>query len=167
MSRRTVMAGVLAAFLVLAVAPPTHADTSAETRAAADALYEDAGKLIAANRWAEACPKLEASLKLDPGIGTLLRLGYCYEKTGRTASAWSTFNDAVAMATTANDKRVKDAAAGVKRLEVTLAKLTIEVAGVNVGAGASRRRCMRLRPTRWPACSRPTPDHWPVRSASC
>jgi hypothetical protein len=122
------------------MAPRAYADSSPQDRAAADALYEDAGKLAAANRWAEACPKLEASLKLDAGIGTLLRLGYCYEKTGRTASAWTTFNDALGMAQKANDKRAKDAAEGVKRLEPTLARLTIEVAPGNAGAGLEIRR---------------------------
>jgi len=138
MSRRTVTAGLLLASV--AFAPRAYADASPQDRAAADALYEDAGKLAAANRWAEAIPKLEASLKLDPGIGTLLRLGYAYEKTGRTASAWSTFNDAVGMAQKANDKRAKDAAEGVKRLEPTLARLTIEVASGNAGAVLEIRR---------------------------
>jgi hypothetical protein len=140
MSRRTAPAGLLVAALIFSAAPPIHADASLQDRAAADALYEEAGKLIEANRWADACPKLEASLKLDPGIGTLLRLGYCYERTGRTASSWSSFNEATAMATKANDKRAKVAAEGVKRLEPTLSRITIEVAPENAAAGLEVRR---------------------------
>src|ERR1700689_153733 len=78
----------------LAVGRPALADESAENRAAADALYEQAGKLAEAKRWGEACNALEASLKLDPAYGTLMRLGSCYEMVGRNASAWSSYNDA-------------------------------------------------------------------------
>ena len=138
---RPLFTGLLIASLALS--PRAYADASPPDRAAAaaaDALFADAGKLAAANRWGEACLKLEASLKLDPGIGTLMRLGYCYEKIGRNSSAWSSYNDAIGMAQRANDKRAKDATEGAKRLEPTLARLTIEVAPENAGAGLEIRR---------------------------
>ena len=138
MSKRSLLAGLLLAAVTLS--SRAFADASPEDRAAADALYEEAGKLAAADRWGEACPKLEASFKLDPAIGTLLRLGYCYEKVGRTASAWASFNDGAAMAIKANDKRAKDAAEGVRRLAPTLARLAIEVAPENGSAGLDIRR---------------------------
>src|SRR5580692_8190115 len=117
--KRTVFAALAAAvFLVVA---PVRADPTAEDRAAADALYDEAGKLMAQKRWAEACPKLEASQKLDPGIGTLLRLGYCYMYEGKTASAWSAFNDTEGMARKAGDKRADDAA---KQAKLLLPKLS-------------------------------------------
>jgi hypothetical protein len=138
MSRRALASLFLLAGVALAA--PARADTSPQDRAAADALYDDAGKLCAANRWAEAIPKLEASLKLDPGLGALLRLAYAYEKTGRSASAWTTFNDVLGTAQRASDKRAKDAADGVRRLEPTLARITIEVAPGTGSAGLEIRR---------------------------
>jgi hypothetical protein len=124
----------------LSMAPPARAQSSAEDRAAADALYEEAGKLMQAKRWAEACPKLEASLKLDPGIGTSLRLGFCYEQLGRTASAWSAYNDAEAMARKAGDKRADEAARHAKEVEHLLSRLQLDVAPENRGGGVEIRR---------------------------
>jgi hypothetical protein len=138
MPKRTLMLGLLLASVALA--PRVRADTSPEDRAAADALYAEAGKLGLAKHWAEACPKLEASLKLDPAIGTLLRLGSCYEALGRTASAWSVYNDAVALAAKSDDKRGKQAELDAKRLEPTLARMLLDVAPENRVAGVEVRR---------------------------
>jgi serine/threonine-protein kinase len=131
---------LLPLLLALALTRAARADSSAEDRAAADALYEEAGKLMAAERWAEACPKLEASLKLDPGIGTTLRLAQCYEKTGRTASAWSLYSDAEAMARRVGDKRAEEAARRVKLMEPLLSRLLLDVAPENRAIGAEIKR---------------------------
>jgi hypothetical protein len=100
-----------------------------EARAAATALFDDARKLMAAGKFAEACPKLEESLRLASGIGTLYNLADCYEKTGRTASAWTGFRGVVAQATTAGQKdRVSAARDRVKAIEPKLSRMKIEVA---------------------------------------
>ena len=101
-------------------------------------MYEESGRLAAANRWPEACLKLEASLQLDPGVGTLLRLGSCYERVGRTASAWSSFNDAAALATKADDKRAAVATEAAQRLEPTLARLSIALDARAAGVAVRR-----------------------------
>jgi hypothetical protein len=66
--------------------------------AAAEAAFAEARALIKQGKWDEACPKLEASLALDPAVGTILNLGECLAKTGRTASAWLRYREAAAMA---------------------------------------------------------------------
>jgi serine/threonine-protein kinase len=134
----------------LAIATPARAQSAAEDRAAADALYEEAGNLMKAGRFVEACPKLEASQKLDPGIGTTLRLGYCYEHAGRTASAWSAYNDAEGMARKAGDKRADEAGKRAKQVEPLLSRLVLDVAPENRSGGTEIRRDGRaIDPAAW------------------
>lgn len=72
------VAGFLA---TLAVAPVA----AAQGKSPADVLFDEGTALMNAGKYAEACPKLEQSLKLDPGIGGMLWLADCYERAGRTA----------------------------------------------------------------------------------
>jgi hypothetical protein len=104
------------------------AEPTPEDKAAAESLFQDALKLIEKNDYTSACPKLEASNKLDPAVGTLFNLGDCYEHTGRTASAWSSFGEARRLAERLKDARATDAAEREKALEPKLAKLVVEVA---------------------------------------
>ena len=60
-------------------------------KAAAQALFDEAIKLIGSRSYGEACPKLEESERLDPAMGTRFQLAQCYEAVGRTASAWAGF----------------------------------------------------------------------------
>jgi hypothetical protein len=100
----------------------------ASNQAAAQALFDQARQLMADGKFAEACPKLVESERLDPGAGTLMNLGHCYEKNGQTASAWVTFKDAAAAADLKHradwSARARESA---QALEPTLSKLTIDV----------------------------------------
>ncbi len=64
--------------------------------AAAQALFEEARTLMAKGDLAAACAKLEGSEALDPGAGTEYNLAFCYDKAGRSASAWATYLTAAA-----------------------------------------------------------------------
>jgi hypothetical protein len=91
------VAGALG-FFVVAFASATasaQAPASPPDTAAAQALFDDAKSLMKAGKYAQACPKLEESQRLDAGGGTLVALGLCYEAMGRTGSAWATWNDAL------------------------------------------------------------------------
>src|SRR5262245_14114390 len=70
------------------------------------------GKILADNgNYPAACPKFEASYRLVKKLGTLLNLADCYERTGRTASAWVLFAEGKAIAEkTAQADRVAFAA---------------------------------------------------------
>jgi hypothetical protein len=136
-------APILLCLASVLLAPPVRAAGSAEDRVAADALYTQAGDLMKAEHFAEACPKLETSQRLDPGVGTLLRLGFCYEHIGRTASAMSAYNDAEVLARAKpGDKRADDAAARAKALEPRLSRLLILSA--NAAPGQEVRRDGKL-----------------------
>src|SRR5262249_13171001 len=83
-------------------ATPALAQTSASDKAAAEALFDQGVRLMKQNSFADACPKLEESERIDPAVGTLLYLGECYERVGKTASAWATFREAASLASTSN-----------------------------------------------------------------
>lgn len=118
---------------------------SGEDKAAADALFRAGRTLVKQGKFSEACPKLEASQKLDPATGTLLALGDCYESNGQTASAWTAFNDARAMARKANDpKRADEAERRAGLLEPKLSKIIIEVPQDTRGSGVEVRRNGKL-----------------------
>jgi hypothetical protein len=123
MKTRAFWGGLAAAFLLCA--PVAHA---ADTTAAIQ-LYDEAEKLTKAGNDAAACPKFAESQRLDPQLGTLLHLAACYEKIGRTASAWGGFADAADLAAKMSDPREKIARQRAAALLPKLSKLTITVSG--------------------------------------
>ena len=119
-----------------ALAEPTPAD-----KTAAETLFVDARKLLAAGKYQEACKALAESQRLDPGVGTLLNLGRCYEKLGRTATAWTTYREAAAAARAANQgAREKNARLAADALEPKLPKLTVVVTGTETNPRIEVRR---------------------------
>ena len=117
-------APVFAAFIYLtAAARPVAAQSDS---AAARALFSEGRELMAAEKYAAACPKFEESLRLDQGMGTQFNLAHCWEKLGRTASAWALFID-VAAAARAGNQPDREAAAKERAaaLEPKLTRLRI------------------------------------------
>ncbi len=118
---------ISASLVVASLAASPHAFAQNE-KAAAEALFDDAKRLMEAKRYGEACKKFADSQKLDPGVGTLLNLGRCYKENGQTASAWSTYREAAAQARavgqTDREELARDEATA---LEPRLTKLVIEV----------------------------------------
>jgi hypothetical protein len=82
----------ITAAIVIAIGCLGAREARAQDRAAsAQLLFDEALDLMKKSQFAAACPKLEESQRLDPGLGTQYRLAECYEGTGRLASAWSLF----------------------------------------------------------------------------
>ncbi len=107
---------------------PARAEAGAAQKAAAESLFDDGLKAMKSGHFSEACPKLEESERIDPAIGTLLYLGECYEKVGRTASAWATFREAASTAKAQGETdRSRVAAQRADRLQPSLSKLTLNV----------------------------------------
>ncbi len=119
--RRLLVGMVLVATLV-----PSTVQAASGDKAAAEALFTEGRRLMEAGRYPEACPKFEASQRLDPGVGTMLNLAECYEKTGRTASAWAEFREVISAAKAAESRDREDLArTRASALEGKLSRLTI------------------------------------------
>jgi hypothetical protein len=123
------------AALALALGIGTIAATGGEAlaqnapdQAEARTLFDDGVRLFKAGDFPAACSKLEASYHLFAGIGTRGKLAECYEKVGRTASAWAMYREVAALAGKAGDATresvARDRAAA---LEPKLAHLTVVV----------------------------------------
>ncbi|MCE9571991.1 MAG: hypothetical protein K8W52_02425, partial [Deltaproteobacteria bacterium] len=89
---------------VVAVLGATRA-VRADDKALAETMFQEGRKLLATGKLAEACARFEASYKAEPAMGTLLNLGECHEKLGRTATAWAEFHEAMEMAHLRGDTR--------------------------------------------------------------
>jgi hypothetical protein len=150
MSLRTRTSALASAssFLVTVLAA---AQGHAQSGSAAQALFDQGKSLMAAGKASEACPKFEESQKLDPGSGTLINLALCYEKTGRTASAWSAYRDAAAAAAVAGNKeRERGARDRAAALAPKVSKLTVEVpADSRVQGLAVTRDGVDVGPAQW------------------
>src|SRR5262249_9160826 len=126
---RLVFAALLGGVSVAATtSSDAQADTSPADQAAAEVLFNEATKLEAQGKLDEACPKFVESQRLDPTPGTLLNIGDCYEKAGKTATSYGAFIDAEATARSGGDKlRQQEALRRAKLLEPKLSMLAIRV----------------------------------------
>jgi hypothetical protein len=123
---------ILVALAHVANANPTDGN------AAAEQLFTEARTLVAAGQFAKACPKFEASLRLDPALGTRLNLADCYERIGKWTSAWAGFKAAADVARGAKDDRAEMATDRARTLEGRLPKLVIRIADAPAGLVVTR-----------------------------
>jgi hypothetical protein len=114
----------------------------------------------------EACPKFEASNRLDVAVGTLLNLGVCWEQAGRHASAWATFLEAGALAgRTGSPEREQLARQRALELEPRLIRVRVVVESpargmtVNVGGRA-------FDDVMWSVAIPIDPGVWPVQASA-
>jgi serine/threonine-protein kinase len=105
-----------------------HAQVAPDQKAAAEALFDKGISLMKQGEYAQACTYLEQSQAVERGIGTMLYLAECYEKLGRTASAWALFREASSAAQAEGQpERSQQGATRAAQLEPYLAKLAILV----------------------------------------
>lgn len=142
---------LVAASLGVALVAMAHvAAADGDAVAAADKLFRDAKSLATQGRYAEACPKLEESQRLDPALGTEFNLADCYEHTARPASAWRLFNDVAEQAHVAGkaerEKAARDRASAVdpKVARLTLVVSTPDVAGLELSCDGNT-----IQPENW------------------
>jgi serine/threonine-protein kinase len=106
----------------------TAAAFAQDSKIAAEALFDEGRALMNEGKYAEACERFARSDELDPAPGTLLNLAGCYEKLGRTASAWATYRRAGALARARGQgEREKLASERAAAIEPELARVKIDV----------------------------------------
>lgn len=128
---------VVAALALTASAAPAQ---TASEKAAAEALFQEAASMMQDGHVAEACSKYQASQELDPALGTLLRLADCYDRVGKSASAWALFVEAQAVAQRANQpERAEIATTRSGELKERLSMLTLKLDDGEVPEGLSIR----------------------------
>ena len=124
--RRTVT--LLAVIFIAAFSRAITAAPAAEA-AAAQALFQEGRQLMEQGVYDRSCAKFAESHRIDPAVGTLLNLALCYEKAGKTASAWATYLEAAAASRSRSQKEREDVARErAASIEPRLTKLTVTVA---------------------------------------
>jgi serine/threonine-protein kinase len=126
----------LALTLLLTQSKSASGQTDAQQKAAAEALFDEGRQLLGQGQYETACRRFEQSQAVDPGVGTLLYLGDCYERSGKLASAWAIFREASSAAQAAGQgdrSRIADERA--RKLSPNLSKLALLVSQENRVAG--------------------------------
>src|SRR6187401_1741060 len=146
--KRPALLPVVSLVLVLGSSART---VHAQDASRAQALFDDGRRLMNEGHFQEACPKLAASQKLDPGAGTLMNLATCYEKNNQLASAWAAFREAAAASRASGHPDWETAARGrADKLEPELARLSVTVAkDVEVPGLVVERDGRALDPAEW------------------
>jgi hypothetical protein len=117
-------------------------EARADPAAQADLLFQGGIRFLQAGHFAEACPKLAESQKLDLALGTLLHLAACHERLGLTASAWSEFSSATDWVKRTNQPaRAAFGRKHMTQLESTLASVVIRASQVPRIRAVGGRRC--------------------------
>jgi hypothetical protein len=122
----------------VATAIPTVAFAQND-KAGAQVLLNQGLALKKDGKYAEACPKLEESLRLYPSINTQYHLADCHELEGKTASAWIDFQEVADKAKAAGES-AKEAKARERAAAIApkVSYLTIEVASEVPGLEVKR-----------------------------
>lgn len=101
--------------------------------ALAEALFREGKALMDQKNFADACPKLAESYRLEPKTGALLNLAVCQQSAGLHASAWASFSSVVNLARRDGQAdREAFATEQMQLLEKVLTRLTL--AGFPEGA---------------------------------
>jgi serine/threonine-protein kinase len=141
------------------------ADPQADARLA-QALFDEGRALMAQKRWAEACPKLAESQRLDPGGGTLLNLALCHAGEGKTATALVELHDALAAAVRdGRADREKLARESILSLESEVPKITVDVpSSTRLDGLEVKLDDMNLAPAAWGVAAPVDPGAHVVRA---
>lgn len=112
---------------VAVVTTPLSRATAQGATAAAIALFDEAERLRNAGQLEQACAKFGESYRLDPQLGVLLNYADCVERTGKPATAYAAFRDAVELSRQKSDPRYSLAKDRADALEPKLIRIVIDL----------------------------------------
>jgi len=136
-------------------------------KAAAEALFREAMRLSKASDFKGACPKFEESLRLEPSLGAQYYLADCYEKIGRTASAWANFTEVADKERLAGDLGKEQAArARANALESKLSHLSVEVEDRALPGLSVRRGDVPIGSGQWGLSVPVDPGSYEIRASA-
>jgi hypothetical protein len=129
-----------ATLLVTGVAAAQPKD--ARDPAAAESLFQRGVDLMKKGSWDDACKAFDASMKLDPSVGTQINLARCADHYGKIAQAWAAYKKARALnAETPLEKRKASVEAFVDgeiaKLEPRLPYVTVTLTVVGAKGAAA------------------------------
>ncbi len=109
----------------------------AQTRAAAEALFQSGREAAEKKDWITACDRFEESNRIEPAPGTILNIARCREELGQVATSWQRYKEA-AEKLPSGDPRARLARSRAARLEPRLPHLTLNLAGAPPGTSVKR-----------------------------
>lgn len=104
-----------------------RAQPTADDVARADQAFTAGKKLLQQGNDAEACAQFAESKSLAPAVGVTLYLADCYQRIGKTASAWTEFRSAETLANERHDRRAALARSRALALAPALSSVTVSV----------------------------------------
>lgn len=114
--------------------------------AGAETLFEQGRQLMAKGSIDAACSKFAESQRLAPAAGTALNLANCYDKQGKSASAWGMYREAISLSVTSGqavrEQYARDRAA---ELEPKLIKVVVTVGSDEPGLEVRRDGTLMTR----------------------
>jgi len=132
-SRRLLRFSWAAVGVTMSLAAPARSQDTPSSEA--DRLFREGRVLLKAKQTKEACELFERSLALDPALGTILNLAYCYEMEGKTASARAMYQRGVERAREAgDDRRARFAQDRLAHVEARISAIEIQYEGPSQGA---------------------------------
>jgi hypothetical protein len=142
MARHSIIATLVAPLVAMLWLSPAlvAAQSASDTKAAADALFDEGKQLVKAGDLGRACEKFAASLQLLDQLGVRLNLADCHERQGQTATAWAEFREAASLAEKRHDRRAAPARQRADALAPRLVKLQISVPPASRRPGLVVRR---------------------------
>jgi hypothetical protein len=114
--------------LAATVATTPARGQASENTTIAESLFRDAQTRLAAGDVPAACDLFARSQRVEAALGTLLNLAACHERDGKTATAWTEFQNAIGWAVRTGDHaREQYARAHATSLDAKLHRVVIEV----------------------------------------